>query len=377
MTREHQNTEIFAIALQQHRYLGMIFIPYIIRLISEEGEIYTIVENIHESNPKKWDSVIPEGGYELLKNINEISDTTIHKQFSKGKTSASDFYKSLDKNEQVFQFVRAYLERRMIKCFDILCNIKTPVYLKEKNFNNLYEDHRLKLVEEHALPIFHFSVTETESRYRIDASCNGKSINLTTKESELICNDPCLLRVKNNLYRFSGIDGKKLSPFFTKQYISIPKSAERKYFETFVLNAIRNQIVEPDGFIIENNNPEKVALLSIEDRLAGGVGFTLKFIYGKKPYLANAKPEPEVILSIENDKYKFSRFVRDVDWEKGCSEKLAEFGLKKTGESEYLPTEITDEYNGQPPYQLVEWINKNQATIENAGFEIQQNHGKE
>jgi len=74
MQKEHQNTEIFAIALQQHRYLGMIFIPYIIRLISQEGEIYTIVENIHESNPKKWDSIIPEGGYELLKNINEISE---------------------------------------------------------------------------------------------------------------------------------------------------------------------------------------------------------------------------------------------------------------------------------------------------------------
>lgn len=377
MQKEHQNTEIFAIALQQHRYLGMIFTPYIIRLISNEGEIYTIVENIHESNPKKWESIIPHGGSDLLKTLNEISDTAIHKQFSKGKASVSDFYKSLANNEQVFQFVRAYMERRMIKCFDILCRIKTPVFLKEKNFNNLYEDHRLILVEEQALPIFHFSVTETESQYRIDASCKGKSINLTTKESELICNDPCLLRVKNHLYRFSGIDGKKLSPFFTKQYISIPKSAERKYFETFVLNTIRNQIVEPDGFIIENSNPEKKALLSIEDRLAGGVGLTLKFIYAKKPYLANSKPEPEVILSIENDKFKFTRFERDAEWENQCNSKLIELGLKKTGESEFLPAEINIDISGQPPYQIVEWINKNQSKLENAEFEVQQNHGKE
>jgi SNF2 family DNA or RNA helicase len=377
MFKEQNNTDIFAIALQQHRHLGMIFIPYIIRLISNEGEIYTIVENIHEANYKKWANVIPQEGDDLLKVLNELSDSTIHKQFSKGKQSVSDFYKSLSDNEQVLQFVRSYIERRMIKCFDILCQTKTPVYLKEKNFNNLYEDHRLKLVADPAIPIFHFSVTETESRYRIDASCNGKSINLTNKESELICNDPCLLKVKNNLYKFSGIDGKKLSPFFTKQFISIPKSAEKKYFETFVLNTIRNQIVEPNGFTIEQSSPEKKVLLSIEDLLAGGVGLVLKYGYNKKLYTVNTKHEPEVILSIENDRYRFIRFERDPEWENSCIDKLVELGLKKTGESEFLPIEINKVSNTQPPYQLVEWINKNRTDIENAGFEILQNYGKE
>lgn len=377
MHKELQKTEFFAIALQQHRHLGMIFIPYIIRLISNEGEIYTIVENIHESNQKKWESIISAEGADLLKSLNEISDTSVHKQFSKGKISVSDFYKSLPNNEQVLQFVRAYIERRMLKCFDILCKLKVPVYLKEKNFNNIYEDRRLKLVEELAQPVFHFSITDTESRYRIDASCNGKSINLTNKESEIICNDPCLLKVNNYLYRFSGIDGKKLSPFFSKQFISIPKSAERKYFETFVLNTIRNQIVEPDGFTIEKNNPEKKALLSIEDRLAGGVGLILKFFYNKKAYLANSKVETEVVLNTENNSYRFIRFERDVTWEKACIEKLAELGLRKTGESEFLPVEIKGDISGQPPYQLVEWINKNQERIISTGFEIQQNQGKE
>lgn len=377
MPEEHKNTELFAIALQQHRYLGMIFIPYIIRLINNEGEIYTIVENIHELNHKKWESIIPKEGAELLKNLNEISDSVVHKQFSKGKLNVSEFYKSLAGNEQVFQFVRAYIERRMIKCFDILCRLQTPVYLKEKNFNNLYEDHRLTLVVEHALPVFHFAITEIECRYRIDASCNGKSINLTNKETQIICNDPCLLKVNNNLFRFSGIDGKKLSPFLIKQYVSIPKSAERKYFETFVLNTVRSQIVEPDGFVIEQSSPEKRALLSIEDRLAGGVGLILKYSYNEKTYLANTKPDPEVILNIENDSYRFIRFARDAEWEKACNDKLVELGLKKMGESEFLPSEINGEAKGQPPYQLVEWINKNQAKVNLAGFEIQQNYGKE
>ena len=377
MSEKHQHTELFAIALQQHRYLGMIFIPYIIRLINTEGEIYTIVENIHELNHKKWESIIPKEGVELLKNLNEITDSIVHKHFSKGKPNVSEFYKSLAVNEQVFQLVRAYIERRMLKCFDILCKIQVPVFLKEKNFNNLYEDHRLKLVIEHALPVFHFSVTETESRYRIDASCNGKTINFTNKESQIICNDPCLLRVNNNLFRFSGIDGKKLSPFLSKQYISIPKSAERKYFETFVLNTVRNQIVEPNGFTIDQSNPEKKALISLEDRLAGGAGFVLKYIYNKKTYLSNSKPDPEVILTIENDCYKFIRFARDAKWENDCCERLIELGLKKTGESEFLPTEISNENTGQPPYQLVEWINKNQTEVNGAGFEIQQHYGKD
>ncbi|HCT30440.1 MAG TPA: helicase SNF2 [Bacteroidales bacterium] len=265
----------------------------------------------------------------------------------------------------------------MLKCFEILCKNQIPVYLKEKNFNNLYEDHRLELVENEALPIFHFSVTETESKYRVDASCNGKSINLTTKESEVICNDPCLIRVKTNLYRFLKIDGKKLSPFFTKQYISIPKSAERKYFETFVLNAIRNQIVEPDGFTIEQSYPPKKVILSIEERLAGGIGLTLKFVYGTKAYLANAKSEPEVMLNCDNDNYRFIRFERDLDWEKGYINKLTELGLSKTGESEFMPSDISNFNYAQPPYQLIEWINRHNIKIEESQLDIQQNQGKE
>lgn len=377
MIQNNQHTEIFAIALQQHRYLGMIFTPYIIRLLSTEGEIYTIVDNVNESNYKKWETTILSDGHEVIKHLNEISDNTIHKQFSKGKTTVSDFYKTLADNEQIMQFVRAYVERRMLKCFDTLCKSEIPVYLKEKNFNNLYEDHRLSLVENEALPIFHFSVTETESKYRIDASCNGKSINLTTKESEVICNDPCLIRVKTSLYRFTKIDGKKLSPFFTKQYISIPKSAERKYFETFVLNTIRNQIVEPIGFTIEQSRPDKRVILAIEQRLAGGIGLILKFVYGTKTYLANAKPEPEVILNCDNNQYRFTRFERDLEWEKGYIDKLTELGLSKTGESEFLPSTIINFNSTQPPYQLIEWINRHQIEIEKFDVDIQQNQGKE
>lgn len=377
MLNEHQNTEFFALALQQHRHLGLIFNPYIIKLINSDGGIYTIVESVLDSNHKKWESIITKEVTELLKILDEISDSTIHKQFSKGKISIADFYKSLAANEQLMQFVRSYTDRRMLKCYDVIIKLHIPVYLKEKNFNNLYEDQRLNLIFEPALPVFHFKVTETESRYRIDASCNGKSINLTTKASEVVCNDPCLVRVHNDLFRFSGIDGKKLSPFFTKPYIAIPKSAERKYFETFVLNTIRTQIVEAEGFIIENNAPSKKPILSLEERLAGGAGLILKFTYGNKIYLSNAKPIPEVELSIENEKYRFLRFERDQKWELECINTLNELGLSKVSEAEYLPTGEFSKSDGSLPYFLIEWVNINHDNLTNAGFLVQQNLGKE
>ncbi|MHC1704259.1 MAG: DEAD/DEAH box helicase [Tenuifilaceae bacterium] len=377
MQTEHQNIDFFAITLQQHRYLGMIFNPYIIKLISSEGGIYTIIESVLNSNLKKWESIISPEGFALIKVLDEISDTAVHKQFSKGKISVADFYKSLSTNEQLLQFVKSYTERRMMKCFELMCKLQIPVFLKEKNFNNLYEDHRLKLVPETALPVFHFSVTETDSRYRIDASCNGKSINLTTKASEVICNDPCLIRVNNNLFKFSGIDGKKLSPFFTKQYIAIPKSAERKYFETFVLNTVRTQIVKNEGFDIENYVPSKKAILSLEDRLAGGAGLVLKFVYGNKTYLSNSKPEPEVVLNIENGRYRFQRFERDLVWENEYILSLNSHGLSKVSEAEFLPNGGFKKSNGSLSYQLIEWLNANHDNLVDSGFTIQQNLGKE
>ena len=53
----------------------------------------------------------------------------------------------------------------------------------------------------------------------------GKVLSLKKKNSRII--------IENKLYIFDDINAKKLLPFFNKQCIHIPKSFEKKWFETF------------------------------------------------------------------------------------------------------------------------------------------------
>ncbi len=376
MSLNSKNTiEFFAVTLQLHRYLGYILHPYIIKLVSKEGGIYTIVELLHPGNISKWEELLPAKNTELFKLLNDLNENSIVKQFSKTRVSNASFFKAMVNNEQLNLYIRGYIERRMNKCFELFLELKIPVFLKEKNFNNIYSDHQLTLNDDFALPVFNFSVGETESKYWISATYKNADIRFINKNTEVICNDPCLVRIEKNLYRFKGIDGRKLSPFFTKPNISIPKSAERKYFETFVLNIVRNQLVNPEGFTISKSIPEKKALLSLENRLAGGFAVILKFVYNSKSYLANAKLEPEVQLAVENGKYHFSKFDRDASWEKSCIDALISFGLGKVGESEFYPAELNQNGPSFAPYQLVEWLNLNTEKLNRLGFEIVQNSG--
>lgn len=365
-----------AVTLQHHRHLGLVFGSHIIRMISEEGGIYTIVENLNPSNLKKWQHLLPVNGLELFSHLNEITETAIVKQFAKGKVNSTDFFESLSKDDKLSQYVRSFIERRMIRCYDIITRFRIPVYLKEKNFKNLYDDHKLFPVNGEAQPVFNFSVKEDESRYWISATCNGNSINLTNRNSEIICNEPCLIRINKEIFKFSGIDGRKISPFFLKPFIAIPKTAEKKYFETFVLNTIRNQLVNPEGFSITEDKPQKKVVLSLENRLAGGAGLILRFSYGSKVYLANSKPEPEVYLDIKDGKYHFTRFHRDINWEQQAILKLMEIGLYRLNEAEYYPSVLSVNDDEIQPYSLIGWVNDNTETVTGSGIEVVQNLGQ-
>ena len=49
-----------------------------------------------------------------------------------------------------------------------------------------------------------------------------------------------MIREDNRILFVSDVDGSKLKPFISKEYILIPKKTELKYFGSFVLNAINN-----------------------------------------------------------------------------------------------------------------------------------------
>ena len=86
------------------------------------------------------------------------------------------------------------------------------------------------------------------------------------------------------MLRVENIDSKKLLPFFSRDLITVPKSSEREYLETFVKNAILNYPVKAIGFKILEMDVEPNSSLTLEPNLKGEPVLILRFHYDQASF---------------------------------------------------------------------------------------------
>jgi superfamily II DNA or RNA helicase len=353
------STPFFNINLSKHRVLGDVFTAHIAKPISLDNGIYAIVENVFQSNLSQWKKYLSDNNLEVLKYIEEISDSNLLKTIGRKHKTVASFYKEVESNETVSKYVKEYIERRMAKCFDLLAAEQTPVFIKDKNSNNLYDINQVSLYSKRATLVFHFSIHPEETKYRLLARHDDEILSLKSSDSSIVCNLPCIVRLGRKMMRFDGVDGKKIQPFITKPEISIPKSAERKYFETFVLNAIRDHEVEAEGFTVEKINADRKAVLRVEPLLSGHLGFSLEFKYGSKGFLCHSLPKREVNFYEQNGTYAFKYFDRNTEWEKEVMNGIEQLGLRRGNGADYLPEILHKLQPANSAPMLIDWLNQN------------------
>ena len=263
----------FAICLTRHRVLGQIFIPVIFKQIPGKA-FFTIDERIHTSNLRKFEHELQSDELQLVNLIEEYADNHLVKIFSKKKINPQNFLAALDDNILSKQ-IRPYIENRLIKCIEILHGSEIPVYRKDM-MNNVYESDRIIFIEESVESVFNFKRVNGELSYFLSIRQDEQEIELFGKKGIILINEPCCLVLDNYLYTFEDIDGKKLLPFFNKEFIQVPRKTEKKFLEGFVKNVIKNYRVNTDGFKIVDKNVHPTAILSLESDLSGSPAFLLK-----------------------------------------------------------------------------------------------------
>jgi len=359
-----------ALTLQHHRQLGTTIGAYLATPTESHG-IYIISENAAVAQPSDLEDIVSPIQKDMLQQLQQISDKALQKYFDKQAKSVAEFLDSLTRSEQLNSHVHSYVERRIAKVVALAAHSDTPIFLRKKEEKNLYEENRLNVELEPTLPLFRFELTPDSIMYSIMAMNNGRTVNLTTTNGEVVTNNPCIIRIDRTIYQFEAIDGKKLTPFLSKPYITVPKSAEKKYMQTFVLNAIRHQQVEAVGFNIVDEQHDGRAILTLEERLAGGWCLTLKFSYGDRGYLCNTPYNTEVRLVEEGNGYTFRRFNRNRIWESRVICLLSEkFNLQRVSEAEFLPAAV--ENAKENLYPLVEWLNQHVNQLKTEGFAVAQ-----
>jgi hypothetical protein len=169
---------------------------------------------------------------------------------------------------------------------------------------------------------------------------------------------------------FRDIDGKKLLPFFSREYIEVPKPTEKKFLETFVLNAIAKYRVKASGFVIENLDIKPIPTLSIEKDLSGRYFYVLKFVYDEKTiYYANRKTEVKVTSTYRDNEITFYRMQRDYLYENDCIASLLAMGLVNK-EGPYFRPLMKKQDEESSDFNAIAWININHAMLEREGFSL-------
>ena len=358
----------FIIALSEHRVLGYIFYPYLVE-IQDSCDYYTLVERITNDDIRKRSGEFTDDQKKVVKLIEEYSDSELVRNFDKKRLSNQEFFLTLTP-DKLNNHIRPYIERRLISIIEILKNSIIEVFFKD-SLKQIYFSDRIILEKKPAEAIFNFIRTREELKYYLSVSHDQNEMKLSQKTGIILVNEPCHLIIDNHLLIFNDIDGKKLNPFFKNEYVNVPKTKEKEYFEKFVLNVIKKFKVNCNGFSIIEQAPKPSVLLSLEADLKYNPVLNLKFDYGNNLIVSAAEPmDIAVTLSHENDEYCFYKSVRDTPTEQHAVKVLLSLGLKNNGKSFFSIDYQSDMTPSEMLGELLNWINYNEHSILQQGFTI-------
>ena len=311
----------FVIGIVDHPLFGWILVPYIVIVKPNHG-FYHIEAKISQLNISRYIEQFSDKEKQLASWIEEYSDQNLHKVFCKKKgQSVVDFISKI-KPEFANEYIRPFIEKRLIKCTDLLQSMDIGLYYKEKP-KYINSDEQVEIKRGYAQAIFNINKLEAETQYNLSIRHQNKELNLLEKSAVILTQDPCRIIIENKLFVFNDINAKKVLPFFNKECIHIPKSSEKKWFETFALETIKHYKVKPKGFEINQVISSKKAELTFDYDLQGNPTLILYFIYNEQvKFLANKGSKSSVRFESDHDNYTFYQIERNQAWENGVNSYL-------------------------------------------------------
>ncbi len=357
----------FIIALTEHRSLGNIFIPY---LIKKEDQFYTVLHHVKPRDFKtEPDYEFKPYEKELVEIIEKYSDEKLTKKFSKA-ANVKGFYSTLVP-ANLKKNIIPFIEQCMFKVASILMLSPVRLLNKDMKYANLYDEDEIKVQPLFARPVFYFERLENETQYILKIFQVNKEIKLLNNDIKVIANEHCLFVRHNKLYVFEKLNAKKLTPFLEKEVVSIPHSMEEKYYGGFILNAVRDFEVHAKGFTVSEEDANKSVVLSLERNLQYAPCLVLNFIYGNEEFLPNSTRKQAVQFRHENDTYLYRKVKRDIDWENEIQHFLKEVGLLEKNGYYTLPALDMLE-NENALYFLINWLNKHKPQLETKQIQLVQ-----
>ena len=351
----------FAVIIQKHRLIGWVLAPFeIIR--GKDRDFFEPVEYLlPESNTKYTASHEKK----IIANIAKYDEKQLFTKFAKRKKDAQKDFLEKIKSDYFAEEIRPFIEKHMFDCFKYIHENNVPIYLREGEAN-LYPEDLITISDSNPEVIFNFNKTNDGLEYGLQVIENEKPFKLLQKNFILLSNTPSLIVIEKKLYRFVNLDGKKLLPFFNKEHIIIPQKFEQQYFDTFVLNSIKNYKVTNIGFEITDVYEKPVISASIVRDIQNNAAIEFSFSYRKwKINDCNLTQEFAVEYSNIKNTPKYIRIHRNHEFEQTFVNTIISSNLY----SESCLWKVK-EYNLDGYYDILQWIRENKTFIDSYSIEI-------
>ena len=234
---------IFALGILNHRVWGELILPFFIGK-ERTNDVFRLSERILHGS-KNFSGLTVEQE-ELVRMTEAYNDRQLYKLFSKEK-NVRQFINEVSKEKRE-NIIRPYIEKRLFNIFNKVAGSDIRFFVKEPHQESILPRGFLRLETIPAEPVFHFLRKEKESRYFLTLHHADKELELQSDRATVICCEPAVIRLEGCIYFIKDISGKKLEPFFNRDFIKIPVSTERKYFKTFVYQSVSRYRVRAEGF---------------------------------------------------------------------------------------------------------------------------------
>lgn len=364
----------FVMVLSSHRKLGELLLPYIIERKNNQS-YFQLIEILTPDNLASYPIDFTPSQLQLVKLTAEYSERNIHKLFCKGK-NLKTFFDTVD-NNTLETLIRPYCEKRIVKCLQILQNESIKIYRKERKYQIVHADEEVLLHPVTLNPVFNFFYSNTEFKYSLSLSDGTSTIKLFNRPFTILTDHPLSVLIDKTIYLIDDIDSKKIVPFFTKDYIVVPEKNVKKYLSTFVRSAIAKYSVNSIGFHISTKSPDGHTILHFEPDLSGEPAFRLVFQYDSVQFRYDIDIDPcQVTMHEQEDKFTFTKIVRNFDWEQTQVNFLKSIGLIHSQGSFFKIAYQSDEL-AEKMYEAITWLNQHASALKEKHIDIIVNNNYE
>ncbi|NCC10991.1 MAG: hypothetical protein EOM31_10920 [Bacteroidia bacterium] len=334
------------IGFTRHLNFGTILIPYLCEIDSEDSMLAE--EQATEASLK--DNSLTDVEKEIIRLSLTYSEKSLMQAYSKEK-KVPDFLRKL-KEETFKKTIRPFIEKKQLEIIKLIRENDLPMYFKEAGKKKLYIHNRIKTIQKNAEVLFEFEANEETFSYAITCKCEGEPIALQEKKPiHVLTSHPACILAKDELLVFNDIESSRLLPFFKKRLVEVPAAMTKKYMEQIVLHAIERFEVNAVGFDVIEQPMEKRAELSIETSVLDKPILKLQFWYNDRCFTSEAGNEKkEVKMTEVDEKFSFTYFKRDAQWERECIAQLEQWGLCLISDLQFFIAEDAKHKT------LIEWV---------------------